>query len=338
MKVAFYDAKPYDIEFFGREASVHGIEFEFLPFRLDAQSVPVAAGCDAVCAFVNDTLDRGVLETLVEQRNGSPIPLIAMRCAGFNNLDLATASELGLSCVRVPAYSPHAVAEHAVALVQTLNRRIHRAYNRVRELNFSLAGLVGRDLHGKTAAVVGTGKIGRLTAQILGGYGMNLIAYDAYPDEAWADEQGVRYTTLDEIYSSADLISLHVPLLAETEHLIDAHAIARMKDGVLLVNTSRGKLIDTDALIRGLKKRKFGGVALDVYEEEEGVFFEDLSGSILDDDRLARLLTFPNVIVTSHQAFLTEEALGEIARVTCENLVHFRDGEGFLEGTEIAKT
>lgn len=332
MKIAFYDAKPYDHDFFEPEAKQHDLEFHFLPFRLDEQSLPVAAEFDAVCVFVNDTLDRNCLSRLAELGPGC----IAMRCAGFNNLDMPAAMELGFRVVRVPAYSPHAVAEHTIALVQTLNRRIHRAYNRVRELNFSLNGLVGRDLHGKTAAVVGTGKIGRLTARILRGYGMEVLAYDVYPDEDWARSEGISYASLEEIYPRSDLISLHVPLTPETHHLVDEDAIDRMKDGVLLVNTSRGKLIKTRALIAGLKRRRIGGVALDVYEEEEGVFFEDLSYDILGDDQLARLLTFPNVIITSHQAFLTSEALEEIARVTCENLARFHRGEPFLDSTEVS--
>lgn len=339
MKVAFYDTKPYDHEFFDREAKLRNIEMRFFPFRLDENSIPTAADYDAICVFVNDTLNRECLELLAEQGgDGKSLPLIAMRCAGFNNLDVKTASELGFPVVRVPAYSPHAVAEHAVALVQTLNRRIHRAYNRVRELNFSLNGLVGHDLHGKTAAILGTGRIGRLTAKILRGYGMKLLAFDQYPNEEWAEANEITYTSLEEIYPRADLISLHLPLTKETDRLIDEEAIERMKPGVIIVNTSRGKLIRTSALIQGLKERKIGGVALDVYEEEEGIFFEDLSYDILTDDQLARLLTFPNVLVTSHQAFLTSEALGEIARVTCENLIRFTEEKDFLEGTEIRRS
>lgn len=331
MKIAFYDAKPYDKEFFAIEAEKRNLDIQYFPFRLDHHSAKTATDFDAVCAFVNDKLDRECLDKLSEHAPG----MIAMRCAGYNNIDVSAATELGFRLSRVPAYSPHSVAEHAVALIQTLNRRIHQAYNRVRELNFSLNGLVGRDLYGKKAAVMGTGKIGRITAGILRGFGMEVFAYDAYPDEEWARSHGVQYTSLEEILPLADLISLHLPLTAETHHIINEEALGKMKPGVLLVNTSRGKLIKTRALIQALKDRQVGGVALDVYEEEEGVFFEDLSYEVLQDDQLARLLTFPNVIITSHQAFLTREALSEIARVTCENLELFQRGDSFLTDTAI---
>jgi D-lactate dehydrogenase len=282
-----------------------------------------------VCVFVNDRLDRTCLEAL----RAAGVRHVALRCAGFNNVDLGAARALGIAVTRVPAYSPHAVAEHTVALLLALNRRIHRAYNRVREHNFALQGLVGLDLHGRTVGVIGTGKIGRLVAQILLGFGMRVIAHDPFPAVDWARECGVTYLPLDEVLAASDVLTLHLPLTPETHHLLGESALARVKPGVTIVNTSRGKLIDTTALIAGLKARRLGGVALDVYEEEEGVFFEDLSGEPLADDELSRLLTFPNVIVTSHQAFLSGDALAEIARVTTENLARGTRGESFLEGT-----
>ncbi|MEM1443902.1 MAG: 2-hydroxyacid dehydrogenase [Verrucomicrobiota bacterium] len=333
MKVAFYDTKPYDEEFFSRQNEGGEVELTFHAFRLSEATAITAKGSDAVCVFVNDAITRACLESLSE----IGVRLVALRCAGFNNVDYEAASELGIPVVRVPAYSPHAVAEHALALFLTLNRRIHRAYNRVRELNFSLNGLVGIDLHGKTVGILGTGKIGRLTAQIFRGFGSRVIAYDLYPNEEWAVEYGVRYKTLDEIYEESDVISLHTPLTPETHHLINADSLAKMKRNPILINTSRGKLIDTTDVITALKERRLRGVALDVYEVEEGVFFEDLSHDVLHDDELARLLTFNNVLITSHQGFLTEEALSEISRVTCENLVCLAAGKPFLEGTLVGK-
>jgi D-lactate dehydrogenase len=250
-------------------------------------------------------------------------------------VDLKAAKELGIAVTRVPAYSPYAVAEHAVALLLALNRKIHRAYNRVREMNFSLSGLVGFDLNGKTAGVVGTGKIGRIVAQILRGFGMTVLAYDPYPDRQWAARLGVEYVDARTLAGRSDVITLHIPLTPQTRYIIRAETLEVMKPGVILINVSRGALIETRSLIEALKSGKLAGVALDVYEEEEGVFFEDLSGQVLQDDELARLLTFPNVLITAHQAFLTREALTEIARVTVENLRRFRRGEGFLEGTEV---
>jgi D-lactate dehydrogenase len=331
MKVAFYDAKPYDQEFFLKAAADTGITFVFHHFRLSAANTSTVAGCRAICVFVNDQIDRACLEGLA--REG--VEIIALRCAGFNQVDLKTAAALGIRVVRVPAYSPHAVAEHAVALLLTLNRKIHRAYNRVREHNFSLNGLVGFDLHGRTAGIVGTGKIGRITAEILGGFGMEVLAYDLYPDETWAAANRITYCPINELLSRSDVISLHTPLTPETHHLINREALALMKDGFYLINTSRGKLIDTAALIESLKLKKPGGIALDVYEVEEGVFFEDLSHDVLQDDDLARLVSFPNVLVTSHQGFLTTDALTEIARVTTENLLAFKEAAPLLEGTEV---
>lgn len=331
MKVPFYDAKPYDRPFFVKHGEEHGIEYQFHEFRLSAETAASATGSEAICAFVNDTLDRACLERLA----ASGVRLVALRCAGFNQVDLKAAAALGIRIVRVPAYSPYAVAEHAVALLLTLNRKIHRAYNRVREHNFSLNGLVGFDLHGRTAGLIGTGKIGRLTARILKGFGMEVLAYDVYPDEEWATDQGTTYVPLDELLARADVVSLHTPLTPETHYLINERTLASMKDGAYLINTSRGALVDTSALIEALKQKKLGGVALDVYEVEEGVFFEDLSHDVLQDDDLARLLGFPNVLVTSHQGFLTEEALSEIARVTTENLSRLGKGDDLLPGTEV---
>lgn len=331
MKVALYDAKPYDQEFFLKAARDREISFVFHHFRLSESTAATAAGCRAICVFVNDQVNRPCLEVLA--REG--VQLIALRCAGFNQVDLKAAAEYGIRIVRVPAYSPHAVAEHAIALLLTLNRRIHRAYNRVREHNFSLNGLVGFDLHGRTAGIIGTGKIGRITAEILRGFGMEVLAYDLHPDEAWAEANRVTYLPLEALLCRSDVISLHTPLTPETHHLINREAIARMKDGAYLINTSRGKLIETGALIEALKMKKLGGVALDVYEIEEGVFFEDLSHDVLLDDDLARLVSFPNVLVTSHQGFLTSDALTEIARVTTENLLHFEKGDEFLPDTEV---
>ncbi|HLA38701.1 MAG TPA: 2-hydroxyacid dehydrogenase [Candidatus Glassbacteria bacterium] len=330
--VAFYDTRQYDRVHFEATPGGDRIDWRFYEMRLGPQSVRSADGCEAVCVFVNDNLDADCLAGL----KSAGVGLVALRCAGFNNVDLEAARRHEVRVVRVPAYSPNAVAEHTVGLLLTLNRKIHRAFNRVRELNFSLNGLVGFDIAGKTVGIIGAGKIGRIAARIFRGFDTEVLAWDRYPDQEWAAETGIHYAELDEILARADIISLHTPLTHETYHLINADTIARMKKGVYLVNTSRGKLIDTRALIRGLKSGKLGGVALDVYEEEEGVFFEDLSTEVLADDDLARLLTFPNVIITSHQGFLTREALQEIARVTVANLLAALEGRVFLEGTRMA--
>ena len=277
---------------------------------------------DVVCVFVNDHLDREGIKILAEKG----VRMIALRCAGFNGVDLEAAREFGIVVARVPAYSPYAVAEHAVTLALALNRRIPQANRRVRDMNFSLDGLVGFDMHGKTAGLIGTGKIGKVTAQIFKGFGMRVILWDPYPDSAWAEEHGLEYVTLSEIGREADIVSLHVPLFPETEHIINDLVLAALKPGVILINVSRGGLVDTVALIEALKSGHVGGVGLDVYEEEEGKFFEDLSGEVMTDDVLARLMTFPNVIVTAHQAFLTKEALEQIATVTTENIVAFTSG------------
>jgi D-lactate dehydrogenase len=331
LPVAFFDTKSYDRDYFTAAAD-SALEFRFLEFRLAADNVASAEGAKAACCFVNDRLDRPALTRLHQ----AGVRHIALRCAGFNNVDLPAAKELGLVVTRVPAYSPHAVAEHALALLLTLNRKIHRAHNRVREQNFSLSGLVGFDLHGKTAGIVGTGKIGKLTTEILRGFGMRVLAYDPFPDASWAAQHKITYVPKSELFAQSDVISLHSPLTPDTHHLVNEPTLAAMKRGAYLVNTSRGKLIDTAALIEALKSGRVGGVALDVYEEEEGVFFEDHSDHVLEDDELARLLTFPNVLITAHQAFLTREALSEIARVTIENLKRFAAGQPFLEGTQLA--
>jgi len=316
MTFAVYDTKPYDEEYLAREAAALGMEARFHESRLDTSTAATAAGCRAVCVFVNDQLDRPCLEQL---REGG-VEFIALRCAGYNNVDTEAARELGIRIARVPAYSPHAVAEHTVALLLTLNRRIHRAYGRVRDLNFSLAGLVGTELHGKTVGIVGTGKIGRITAQIFRGFDCRVLANDPHHMIEWAGVHNVSYTSLDELLSLSDIVSLHLPLMPGTKHLINRAAIGRMKPGAVLVNTSRGKLVDSTAVIEALKSGHLGGVALDVYEEEEGVFFEDHSDTILQDDTLSRLLTFHNVVITSHQAFLTREALTAIAKTTVESI------------------
>jgi D-lactate dehydrogenase len=331
IETAIFDTKPYDREYLTHAPSAHSISWRFHEFRLSLDTASIATGARAVCLFVNDCADRPVLTIL--QQHG--IKLIAMRCAGYNNVDLTAAKQLGISVVRVPAYSPHAVAEHAVALCLTLNRKIHRAYNRVREHNFSLQGLLGFDLAGKTAGIIGTGKIGRLAAQIFRGFDMRVLAYDPFRSDDWAREHKIEYTNLDQLLRHSEVVSLHLPLTAETHHLLNAERFALMKAGAMLINTSRGKLIDTPDLIESLKTGHLGGVALDVYEEEEGIFFEDHSDHLLQDDILSRLLTFPNVLITSHQAFFTKEALSEIARVTTENLNRFAKNQPFLEGTTL---
>jgi D-lactate dehydrogenase len=326
-----FDTKPYDRECLERASAAGEIQWRFLEMRLSAETAFLANGAKAICIFVNDHADRdalGVLQSLGVRH-------IALRCAGFNGVDLVAAKEFGLSVTRVPAYSPYAVAEHAVALLLALNRKIPRANNRVRDANFSLNGLVGFDLHGKTAGVFGTGKIGRVAAQILRGFGMRVLGYDPCPMPDWAKEHGVEYCDAKSLARESDVITLHTPLTPETHHIIRHETLELMKPGTILINVSRGALIDTRALIEALKCGRIGGVGLDVYEEEEGVFFEDLSGQILHDDDLARLLTFPNVLITAHQAFLTQEALAEIGRVTVANLGAFANGQPFLSETSL---
>jgi D-lactate dehydrogenase len=331
IRTAVFDTKAYDRESLQRAGAGNNIDWHFLDGRLSTETVPLAQGARAVCIFVNDKGDRPCLAALAE----IGVKHLALRCAGFNGVDIEGAKEAGISVTRVPAYSPHAVAEHAIALLLALNRKIPRASARVRDLNFSLNGLVGFDLHGKTAGIVGTGKIGRITAEILRGFGMKVLAFDVYPSHDWAREHGIEYTDPRTLARACEVISLHTPLTPETRHIIREETLELMKPGTILINVSRGALIDTKDLIKALKSGRLGGVALDVYEEEEGVFFEDLSCQMLHDDDLARLLTFPNVLITAHQAFLTAEALGEIARVTVANLRAFANGEPFLAGTAL---
>lgn len=322
LRVAFFDSRAYEREHFDRIRSKFGHELAYFEPRLTADTAALASGFSAICCFVNDRLDAAALRAL----KAGGTSLVALRCAGYNQVDLEAAESVGISIVRVPEYSPYAVAEHTVALVLSLNRKIHRAHARVREMNFSLDGLVGFDLHGKTVGIIGTGKIGRVTARIFAGFGCHVLVYDVKPDAAFATSISARYVDLHELYATSDIVSLHVPLTPETNHLIDAAALSAMKRGVMVVNTSRGALIDSRALIHALKSGHVGSAALDVYEEEEGIFFQNLSDRVLQDDVLARLLTFPNVLVTSHQAFLTDEALANIAEVTLENITAFEKG------------
>jgi len=315
MRVTVYSTKSYDETFFQQENTAQQHELVFHEFKLNPDTAALAEGSRAVCAFVNDVISRETLETL--KAGGTEI--VAMRCAGFNNVDLEAAKELGIQLVRVPAYSPHAVAEHTLGLLLTLNRRLYRSYNRVREGNFSLDGLVGFDIHGLTAGVVGTGIIGLEVVKLFRGFGCDVICYDVNENPA-AIEAGARYVSLDELFAQSDIISLHCPLLKPTYHMIDEAAIAKMKQGVTLLNTSRGGLIDTRAVIQGLKSGRIGNLGIDVYEEEKDLFFEDQSGHVMQDDIFARLLTFPNVLITGHQAFFTRNALTQIARVTLQNL------------------
>jgi D-lactate dehydrogenase len=329
---AVYDTKPYDRQALQQASAKHGIEWRFLEFRLTEDTAPAAKNARAICAFVNDQLDRPCLEVLARQG----VELVALRCTGFNNVDLDAARKLKLTVARVPVYSPYAVSEHAVALLLTLNRKIHRAFNRVRELNFSLNGLVGFDLHGKTAGILGTGKIGRITGEILRGFGMRVLAYDLFPNHEWAKQTEVEYAeTIPGLLRNSDVISLHTPLTPETKYTIRAETIELMRPGSILINVSRGALVDTRALIEALKSGRIAGVALDVYEEEEGIFFEDLSNEVLHDDELARLLTFPNVLITSHQAFLTREALSEIACTTVANIAALARQAPFVDGSVV---
>ena len=318
MKIAFFDAKPYDIESFDR-TDHDGITFKYFETRLNEDTVGLAAGFDGVCVFVNDDVNANVIDRLYE--NG--VRLIALRCAGFNNVDVRHAYQK-LHVFHVPVYSPHAVAEHTMAMLLTSVRRIHKAYNRTLEFKFSLNGLTGFDLYGTTVGVVGTGKIGRIFIDICKGFGMNVIAFDKYPSE----NCGAEYVPLDELFARSDIISLHCPLTKDTYHLIDSDSIPKMKKGVFILNTSRGALIDAEALLEGIKSRRIGAACLDVYEEEADIFFEDFSGHIVSDDTLARLISMPNVIVTSHQAFLTAEALNNIAQITVENLRSFEKNGG----------
>ncbi len=319
MRIAVFDTRRHDRAALDAANTAHRHELVYFEPRLTHQTASLAAGFDVACSFVNDVVDRTTLEIL--RRDG--VRLIALRSTGYNHVDLVAAAELGMPVVRVPEYSPHAVAEHAVALVLALDRKIHRAHARVREGNFSLDGLLGFDLYRKTVGLVGTGKIGAVVARIFLGFGCGVIAYDLRPQP----DLGVTYVPLEQLYERADIISLHVPLTPATRHLIDAAALARMKPGLMLINTGRGALIDSRALIAALKTGHVGSAGLDVYEEEEGVFFEDLSNQVLQDDVLARLLTFPNVLITSHQGFFTREAIAAIASTTLANVTAFERGE-----------
>ncbi len=325
MKIAFFDARTYERKAFATEAARFSHEIVYFETRLTEQSASLAANYPCVCAFVNDRLNDSTLRTLAS--GGTRI--IALRSAGFNHVNLEVASELGIKIVRVPEYSPYAVAEHAVALILSLNRKIHRAYNRVRDGNFSLDGLVGFDLNQKHVGVIGTGKIGSVFAQIMLGFGCKVVAYDIHQNQDLI-AKGVQYQNLDQLLKQSDIISLNVPLTPQTRHLINEKSLSLTKPGVMLINTGRGALIDTGALIRSLKSGHIGSAGLDVYEEEEGIFFENLSEQILQDDQLVRLLTFPNVLLTSHQAFLTKEALSNIAEVTLQNIEDFAEGRPLL--------
>ncbi|PKK90777.1 MAG: hydroxyacid dehydrogenase [Candidatus Wallbacteria bacterium HGW-Wallbacteria-1] len=321
IRIAFFDSRSYTEEFFNEANKGFGFKLRYYKPRLNIDSAVMAADADVVCGFVNDDFSAPVVDALYS----TGIKMIALRCAGFNNVDLK--SVFGrIHVARVPAYSPHAIAEHAAALILSLNRKIHRAYYRVLDNNFSIDGLLGFDLHGKTIGVIGTGQIGKVAISIFRGFGMNVLAADPFPDREAADRQGFSYTDLDTIFSRSDIISLHCPLTTETRHLINAQSISRMKPGVMIINTGRGALIDTPALIASLKEKKIGSAGLDVYEEESDYFFEDFSDSFVDDDVLARLMTFKNVIITSHQGFFTREALANIAATTLGNIRDLFEG------------
>lgn len=321
-KIAFFDAKPYDIKSFDALNLNSDINITYFETHLSAATVDLAAGFGAVCAFVNDTIDAEVIQRLYDMN----VRMVAMRCAGYNNVDFKAAFNK-VHVVRVPDYSPYAVAEHAMALILGLNRKTHKAYYRTRDGNFNINGLLGFDLHSKYAGVVGTGKIGRCLIDILKGFGMKILAYDPFPNLDYAKETGVEFVSLDRLFAESDVISLHCPLNADTEYLINKQTIAQLKPGVLLINTGRGKLIHSQALIQGLKSGRIGGAGLDVYEEEEAYFFEDRSADMINDDVLARLMTFPNVLITSHQAFFTREALYNIGTTTLSNLNEYFSGQ-----------
>jgi len=328
VRVAFYSSKRYDIDSFNRQ--LHGrnddvkLSFTFLDARLSVATAPLAQGHDAVCIFVNDDGTAEVLQAL----KGLGIKIVTLRCAGFNNVDLQKAAELGIAVARVPAYSPDAVAEFAVGMILTVIRKYHKTYNRVREGNFLLDGLLGSNIHGSTVGVIGTGKIGLIAGRILSrGFGARVIAFDPYPDKKGAEENGITYVTLDELLAQSDIITLHCPLTPSTQHIINEESIGKMKSGVVIVNTSRGGLIETKGLIKRLKEGKIKAVGMDVYERECDYFFQDGSGEIMQDDRLARLLSFNNVFISGHQAFLTTEALAAIASTTIGNLVSLGEGK-----------
>ncbi len=322
MRLAVFSTRPYDERFLRAANERYGHDLTFLEAKLDPTTAPLADGHDAVCPFVNDDLSAGVIDRLAQ----AGVQLLTMRSAGFNNVDLEAARQHGITVSRVPAYSPYAIAEHTVALMLAVERRLHRAYNRVRDGNFALEGLLGFDLRNKRVGIIGTGRIGQIVARILRGFGCSLRAYDPFPNDEVRD-YGVRYVDLDTMFAECDVITLHCPLTPETHHLIDAAALAKMRPGVMIVNTSRGALIDTRAVIEGLKDGRIGNLALDVYEEEGDLFFEDLSDQVIQDDVFSRLLTFPNVLITAHQAFFTQEALTNIADTTLANATAFERGE-----------
>lgn len=315
IKIAFFDTKDYDKKLFDEYNKNYGYEITYLESKLNSETAPLAKGYDAICIFVNDIVDEKTIKILKD----CGVKLIALRCAGFNNVDMKHMDK-DIKVVRVPAYSPYAVAEHAAALLLTLDRKIYKAYQRTRKYNFTLNGLLGFDIHGKTVGVVGTGKIGTCFIDIMKGFGTNIIAYDVYPNEELAKEKGFKYVTLDELYKKSDIISLHCPLTEDNTKMINKDTIQKMKKGVVIINTSRGKLIDTEDLIYELEQEHIGGLGLDVYEDEEEFFLNDMSNSYIRDKDLSTLLTMPNVVVTSHQAFFTKEALNKIASDTCENI------------------
>jgi D-lactate dehydrogenase len=330
MKVTFFSTQPYDRRSFEAHNKNYGFDIKYLDVQLNEETASLAHGADAVCAFVNDR----VSEPIISQLRNSGVKVLALRCAGFNNVDLRAAQEKGLMIVRVPAYSPHAVAEHAVAMIMTLNRKIHKAYNRIREQNFSLNGLLGFDLFGKTVAVIGTGNIGEVFCKIMKGFGCRVIAFDVKQNEALANT-GVEYVSLDKLWPQADIISLHCPLNEHTRYLINDTTIELMKDHVMLINTSRGGLIDTRTVVNGLKSGKIGSLGIDVYEQEEKLFFRDLSEAIIEDDMISRLSSFPNVLITAHQGFFTQEALTQIAETTLSNLKRFEENKPAINEVKI---
>lgn len=326
-KITFFGTHSYDRHLFTEINEKNGFNFDLQYHRsfLDMHNASQTLGAKAVCIFVNDKADRNVLKVLKD--NG--VELIALRCAGFNNVDLNAASEFGLHVVRVPAYSPYAIAEHVVALILSLNRKTYRAYLRTRDGNFTLNGLMGFDLHGKTAGIIGTGKIARILIRILQGFVMNILAYDIYPDKQYEQEAHIKYVTLNELYANSDIISLNCPLTAQNRHLIDADAISKMKKGVMIINTGRGPLIDSQALVEGLKSGQIGSAGLDVYEDERTYFYQDKSDKVITDDKLSHLLSYNNVLVTSHQAFFTREAMTNIVTTTLQNCKDFFDKGSF---------
>ena len=317
IKIAFFDTKEYDKLLFNEYNKKYGYEIKYLESRLNSETAPLAQGSDVVCVFVNDVVDEKTIKILKDKG----VKLIALRCAGFNNVDIKNLN--GLMAVRVPAYSPYAVAEHTVALLLSIDRKIYKAYQRTRKYNFTLNGLLGFDIHGKTVGVIGAGKIGKAFINIMNGFGTRILVYDTFKDEKNAKQMNFEYVDLDTLYKESDIISLHCPLTDENYKMINEDALNKMKDGVILINTSRGKLIDTKSLINELEKGKIGGLGLDVYEDEEEFFLNDMSNSFVRDEELSILLTMPNVVVTSHQAFFTKEALNKIAEDTCENIKEF---------------